>query len=153
MLRQLLPLDQRTELRDLIDDDLLATLARTSSNLAARFTREWFRLVSLLGDARRRRGRCVTSSARPRPVIPGYTEAVKTAVSIPDDVFEAADRLARRRRMSRSSLYAEALQLLLIAHTGDNEITAQLDAVYADVDSALDPAIDAAQADALREPW
>lgn len=85
--------------------------------------------------------------------IPGYTQGVKTAVSIPDDVFEAADRLARRRRMSRSSLYAEALQLLLVAHTGDEETTAQLDAVYADVDSALDPAIDAAQADALREPW
>ena len=50
MPRQLLPLDQRTELRDLIDDDLLATLARTSSNLAARFTREWFRLVSLLAE-------------------------------------------------------------------------------------------------------
>ena len=95
----------------------------------------------------------MTSSARPRPFIPGYTGAVKTAVSIPDDVFEAADRLARRRRMSRSSLYAEALQLLLVAHTGDEEITAQLDAVHADVDSALDPAIDAAQADALREPW
>jgi metal-responsive CopG/Arc/MetJ family transcriptional regulator len=78
---------------------------------------------------------------------------VKTAVSIPDDVFEAAERLARRRRVSRSALYAEALQLLLVAHTGDEEITAQLDAVYADVDSELDPAIDAAQAAALRESW
>ena len=49
MPRQPLPLERRTELRDLIDDDLLATL--TSNSLAARFTREWFGLVSLLGDA------------------------------------------------------------------------------------------------------
>ena len=92
-------------------------------------------------------------SVRPRSFIPGYTPDVKTAVSIPDDLFEAADRLARRRRMSRSSLYAEALQLLLVAHTGDDDVTAQLDAVYADADSTLDPAIAAAQAEELRESW
>lgn len=55
--------------------------------------------------------------------------------------------------MSRSSLYAEALQLLLVAHTGDDDVTAQLDAVYADVDSTLDPVIAAAQDDAVRESW
>lgn len=93
------------------------------------------------------------SPARARVVIPGYTQDVKTAVSIPDDVFEAADRLARHRRMSRSSLYAEALQLLLAAQTGEEETTEQLDAVYADVDSELDPGIEIAQADALRESW
>lgn len=93
------------------------------------------------------------SSVWPRSFIPGYTPNVKTAVSIPDDLFEAADRLARRRRMSRSSLYAEALQLLLVAHTGDDDVTAQLDAVYADVDSTLDPVIAAAQDDAVRESW
>ena len=85
--------------------------------------------------------------------IPGYTSDVKTAVSIPDDLFEAADRLARRRRMSRSSLYAEALQLLLAENTGEDDVTAQLDAVYADVDSTLDPLIAAAQAEDLRESW
>lgn len=95
----------------------------------------------------------MTASDWPRWVIPGYTQGVKTAVSIPDDVFEAAERLARRRRMSRSALYAEALQLVLVAHTGDEEITAQLDAVYADVDGELDGAIETAQSDALREPW
>lgn len=93
------------------------------------------------------------SSVWPRSFIPGYTPNVKTAVSIPDNLFEAADRLARRRRMSRSSLYAEALQLLLVAHTGDDDVTAQLDAVYADVDSTLDPVIAAAQDDAVRESW
>lgn len=68
---------------------------------------------------------------------------MKTAVSIPDPLFEAADRLARRRRISRSALYAEALELLL-AHDDDARITAQLNEVYADHDSSPDPFVEAA---------
>lgn len=87
-------------------------------------------------------------------VIPGYTRGVKTAVSIPDPIFEAADRLARRRRVSRSALYAEALELLLAGQVeADAEITRRLDEVYADQDSTPDPWIAAAQAEALREEW
>ena len=93
------------------------------------------------------------SSVWLRQFIPGYTLDVKTAVSIPDDLYQAADRLARRRRMSRSSLYAEALQLLLVTHTGDDDVTAQLDAVYAHADSTLDPVFAAAQAEQLGESW
>ena len=79
---------------------------------------------------------------------------MKTAVSIPDPIFEAADRLARRRRMSRSALYAEALELLLANQAdADAEITRRLDEVYAEQDSTLDPFIAAAQAEALREEW
>jgi predicted transcriptional regulator len=40
---------------------------------------------------------------------PGYTPGMKTAVSIPDETFQAAERLAARLRKSRSQLYAEAL--------------------------------------------
>ena len=39
-----------------------------------------------------------------------YSASMKTAVSIPDAIFEAAERLARKRKVSRSRLYAEALQ-------------------------------------------
>lgn len=85
-------------------------------------------------------------------VIPGYTQGVKTAISIPDPLFEAADRLARRRKMSRSALYAEALERLLAEHTGD-DVTAQLDEVYAEQSSTIDEVVIAAQADALREEW
>jgi metal-responsive CopG/Arc/MetJ family transcriptional regulator len=76
---------------------------------------------------------------------------VKTAVSIPDPLFEAADRLARHRKMSRSALYAEALEQLLAAHTDD--VTARLDEVYSQRSSTLNDAVAAAQADALREEW
>jgi metal-responsive CopG/Arc/MetJ family transcriptional regulator len=78
---------------------------------------------------------------------------VKTAVSIPDPIFEAADRLARRRRVSRSALYAEALELLLATDTDDAAITERLDAVYAEQGGGLDPAIAIVNATVLREQW
>lgn len=45
---------------------------------------------------------------------------MKTAVSIPDDLFEMAERLARRKKMSRSEIYRRALQDYLAAHTVDS---------------------------------
>jgi metal-responsive CopG/Arc/MetJ family transcriptional regulator len=47
---------------------------------------------------------------------------MKTAVSLPDDVFRAAERHARRARKSRSQLYAEALSEYLARHAPD-EVT------------------------------
>jgi metal-responsive CopG/Arc/MetJ family transcriptional regulator len=55
---------------------------------------------------------------------------VKLAVSIPDPLYEAADQLARHRKVSRSELYASALELLLAAES-DTDITSRLDLVYA----------------------
>ena len=91
--------------------------------------------------------------AAPRPVILSYTSGVKTAVSIPDPLFQAADRLARQRRISRSALYAEALELLLAGHHDATRITAQLDEVYADIDSGDDPFIGRANEALFEEPW
>jgi len=88
----------------------------------------------------------------PTVVIPGYTQLVKTAVSIPDAIFEAADALARERRVSRSALYAEALQLLLAATSGD-EVTEQLDAVHDDGAVPIDPTVTVANTALFAEPW
>ena len=44
---------------------------------------------------------------------------MKTAVSIPDDVFEGAERLARRTNRSRSPLFSDALKEYLARHTPD----------------------------------
>jgi metal-responsive CopG/Arc/MetJ family transcriptional regulator len=44
---------------------------------------------------------------------------MKTAVSIPDDVFEGAERLARRTNRSRSRLFSDALKEYLARHTPD----------------------------------
>ena len=47
----------------------------------------------------------------------GYTLGMKTAVSIPNDLFEGAERLARRTRRSRSRLFSDALREYLTHHS------------------------------------
>jgi metal-responsive CopG/Arc/MetJ family transcriptional regulator len=54
---------------------------------------------------------------------------VKTAVSIPDRVYQSAEKLAARLGVSRSELYARALAGLVDTHR-DELITAQLNEVY-----------------------
>ena len=49
-------------------------------------------------------------------MIRSYTPSMKTAVSIPDDVFRRADRLAKRLKRSRSRLYADALREYVARH-------------------------------------
>lgn len=49
----------------------------------------------------------------------GYTFGMKTAISLPDDVFLAAERQAKWMRKSRSQLYAEALAEYLARHAPD----------------------------------
>lgn len=44
---------------------------------------------------------------------------MKTAVSVPDDLFERAERVAARLKVSRSELYARALAAYLVEHEGD----------------------------------
>ncbi len=63
---------------------------------------------------------------------------MKTAISIPDPLFQAAEQFAKRMGLSRSELYAVALQEYLQAHKRE-QITQHLDAVYVDEDSSLDP--------------
>lgn len=52
---------------------------------------------------------------------------MKTAVSVPDDVFARADALAAERGMSRSQVYTEALREYLEHHGADDPVTAKLD--------------------------
>ena len=47
---------------------------------------------------------------------------MKTAVSIPDEIFERAERLAKRNHRSRSELYASALDEYVARHSPD-EVT------------------------------
>jgi len=53
---------------------------------------------------------------------------MKTAVSVPDEVFRAAERQARLAKKSRSQLYAEALAEYLARHAPD-EVTAAMNRV------------------------
>jgi antitoxin MazE6 len=54
-----------------------------------------------------------------QPQAHGYTIGMKTAVSIPDEVFEEAERLAMEMQTSRSQLYSRALQEFVARHTPD----------------------------------
>ena len=78
---------------------------------------------------------------------------MKIAISVPDPVFHAAEKLAANLKTSRSQLYAEALASYVNAHTSHN-VTERLDAVYAVEGSALAPEFTAAQSKSLaREAW
>jgi predicted transcriptional regulator len=58
-----------------------------------------------------------------------YTSLVKTAISIPDALFQAADRLARHLGMTRSELYQRAVAAFLERHEAQ-AITGALDELY-----------------------
>ena len=80
---------------------------------------------------------------------------MKTAISIPDPVFEAAEQLARRLGKSRSQLYAEALQLYLEQRC-DQHVTERLNEIYdAEPELAeLDPVLKEMQYRSLpKEEW
>ncbi|CAN5611535.1 ribbon-helix-helix domain-containing protein [soil metagenome] len=66
-----------------------------------------------------------------------YTNNMKTAISIPDNVYETAEKLANRLGKSRSQLYTQALSSYLAKHQKD-EVTQKLDEIYGEVDSKLD---------------
>ena len=55
---------------------------------------------------------------------------MKTAISIPDDVFQDAERLAAELKQSRSQLYSRAVREYVARHSADS-VTAALDAVCA----------------------
>ena len=67
----------------------------------------------------------------------GYTLGMKTAISVPNEVFERAERLAKRLRVSRSELYSRALREYLGRHSPD-EVTEALDAVCEDLGTGAD---------------
>lgn len=63
---------------------------------------------------------------------------MKTAVSIPDEVFEGAERLARRTKRSRSRLISDALKEYLARHTPD-EVTESMNKACAEIGDIQDP--------------
>jgi len=53
---------------------------------------------------------------------------MKTAVSIPDDIFEEVERLARREKRSRSEVFSAALREYVARHAPD-EVTEAINRV------------------------
>jgi metal-responsive CopG/Arc/MetJ family transcriptional regulator len=73
---------------------------------------------------------------------------MKTAISIPDELFESADELAEEMGVSRSQLYATAVAEYVAKYrTGD--VTARLNEVYYEEPSGVERAFRTAQARSL----
>ena len=84
---------------------------------------------------------------------------MKTAISLPDALFEAAERMAKRLDVSRSQLFQRAIQRYLDEHRKAG-VTEALDKVYAEgpesgpSSSQVDPALDRLQRKSLeQEDW
>lgn len=78
---------------------------------------------------------------------------MKVAISLPDPVFDAAEKLAHRLRVSRSQLYAQAIEEYL-SKRQDSLVTERLNAVYDVERQPVDPALVAAQLGAIgHEAW
>jgi predicted transcriptional regulator len=77
---------------------------------------------------------------------------MKTAISLPDDLFESAEQLATRLGTTRSGLYARALSEFVDKHRSD-AITAQLNSVYDEIKAELDPTIAAIQSQSIAGEW
>jgi metal-responsive CopG/Arc/MetJ family transcriptional regulator len=85
--------------------------------------------------------------------IPGYTPGMKTAVSIPDEIFDKVERLARRGRRSRSEVFSAALREYVARHSPD-EVTEAMDRVCAAVNDEPDGFVTAAARRTLeRTEW
>ncbi|NKQ34214.1 MAG: ribbon-helix-helix protein, CopG family [Chloroflexi bacterium] len=65
---------------------------------------------------------------------------MKTAISIPDPIFQEAEQLAKKLGMSRSELFTRAVAAFLEEKRQEN-ITARLNKLYEKEPSQLDPVI------------
>jgi metal-responsive CopG/Arc/MetJ family transcriptional regulator len=78
---------------------------------------------------------------------------MKTAISLPDPVFEAAESLARQLGVSRSELYTKALKAYLRKYNRDQILT-KLNQTYAEESSEADPVLTKLQFMSLpNEDW
>jgi metal-responsive CopG/Arc/MetJ family transcriptional regulator len=78
---------------------------------------------------------------------------MKTAISIPNNVFEQAENLARKLKISRSELFTEAVKVYLKENQVE-DVMAKLNEVYETAASNLDNDLLKAQAASLpKEKW
>lgn len=72
---------------------------------------------------------------------------MKTAISIPDDVFEQAERAAKHLGLSRSELFTRAVQAFLATRLEEN-VTKSYDAAFG---GTPDPDVDGPRRKATRQ--
>ena len=78
-----------------------------------------------------------------RSAVGGITTSMKTAVSIPDEVFEKVERLARRTKRSRSEVFSAALREYIARHAPD-EVTDAINRAVEEIGDQRDEFVAAA---------
>ncbi len=78
---------------------------------------------------------------------------MKTAISISDNIFQAAERYAKNHGVSRSKLYSQALAQFLKKNS-EEEVTKKLNEIYSHQPSAVNKAVATLQFYSLeKEEW
>jgi Ribbon-helix-helix protein, copG family len=77
---------------------------------------------------------------------------MKIAVSVPDELFRRADELAARLGISRSQVYARALEEFVEVH-GEDPVTAKLDELADEIEPLVDGATARRLIDAGHWEW
>lgn len=78
---------------------------------------------------------------------------MKTAISVPDQLFDKAEKLARTTGKSRSQIYQEALAEYLLRRDPE-AVTEAMDQALAEIDQVSDPWLTQASRSALeRAEW
>ena len=71
-----------------------------------------------------------------------YTKVIllnmKTAISVPNDVFELSERLAKKLKVSRSRIFAMGVQKLAEEHD-EEDLIANINRVCEKVETSADP--------------
>jgi metal-responsive CopG/Arc/MetJ family transcriptional regulator len=68
---------------------------------------------------------------------------MKTAISLPDNIFHAAEQLAKQLGVSRSELYRTALEHYLAEQNSRTALLENINKVCDEVDTSLDPELKA----------
>jgi len=74
---------------------------------------------------------------------------MKTAISIPDNIFIAAEQTAKRLKIPRSQLYTKAIEEFINNHNNEY-VTEKLNQVYSTI-SNRNPEVSDINIDSLRE--
>jgi metal-responsive CopG/Arc/MetJ family transcriptional regulator len=77
---------------------------------------------------------------------------MKTAVSLPDEIFREAEATAKKLRVSRSKLYATALSEFLDRQRSQS-VTERLNEYYSRHPATIDPGFMRAQLKSLSKKW
>lgn len=74
----------------------------------------------------------------------------RTAISVPPDILKLSERLAKKLKLSRSAVFVQGVKRLGEEYD-EQEFIARVNAICAEIDTSVDPAMKAYQSERLRK--